>query len=133
MRAGLKAPRASPSRKAIDSAASYGDWTPSTSSSVLRGRVVPGEAAFRLEKHRVDGLRLEFAVEHQERRIVRGELGADLLAVDRGLGVGRPVRIGERRPDRTIASSGDACRTDPALLQRRVDIRRVRRRRRPRA
>ena len=57
---------------------------------VLAARVVPGDAAFRLEKHRVDRLGLEFAVQHQQRRIVRGKLGADLLAVGRGLGVGAP-------------------------------------------
>ena len=57
--------------------------------------VVPGETGFRLEKHRVDRLGLELAVEHQQVRIVGRQLAADLLAIDRGLGVGRrgiPVR-----------------------------------------
>ena len=70
---------------------------------VLSPAVVPGEAAFRLEKHRIDGLRFEFAVEHQQRRIVRRKLGADLLAIGRGLGVrrlrfpSRAATIPERR------------------------------------
>ena len=52
-------------------------------------RVVPGETAFRLEKHRIDGLGLEFAVQHQKAGIVRCEFRADLLAIGRGLGIGR--------------------------------------------
>ena len=69
---------------------------------VFGARVVPGEPAFRLEKHRVDGLRFEFAVEHQQRRIGRGKFGADLLAIGRGLGVGRPGLDRERRPYRAL-------------------------------
>ena len=67
---------------------------------VLAARVVPGETAFRLEKHRIDGLGLEFAVQHQQAGLLAGKLGADLLAVGRGLGVGRPGLRRERRPDR---------------------------------
>src|SRR5712691_7706680 len=36
---------------------------------VFGARVVPGEPAFRLKEHRVDGLRFELAVKHQQRRI----------------------------------------------------------------
>ena len=57
---------------------------------VLGTRVVPGEPAFRLEEHRVDGLRLELVVERQRRRIGRRKLGADPLAIDGRLGIGRP-------------------------------------------
>ena len=65
---------------------------------VFGARIVPAEPAFRLEEHRVDGLRFEFAVEHQQRRTGRGKLGADLLAISGGLGVGRPGFDRERRP-----------------------------------
>ena len=57
---------------------------------VLAAGVVPGEPAFRLEEHRIDRLGLEFAVQHQERRIFRCELGADLLAVGRRFGIRPP-------------------------------------------
>jgi len=66
---------------------------------IFRARIVPAEPAFRLEEHRVDGLRREFAIERQQRRIGCGQLGADLLAMDRRLGVGRPGLCRERRPD----------------------------------
>ncbi len=52
---------------------------------ILAAGVVPGDAAFRLEKHRIDGLGLELAIQHQQGRILRGKLGADLLAVGRSL------------------------------------------------
>ena len=48
---------------------------------VLARLVKPGKAAFRLEKHRVDRLGLEFTLQHQKRRIVRREFRADLLAM----------------------------------------------------
>src|SRR6476659_7924111 len=38
---------------------------------VFGARVVPGEPAFRLAKHRVDRLSLKFAVQHQNGRIAR--------------------------------------------------------------
>ena len=113
---------------AIASAASYGDCTPSTSSRLLRAGVVPGEPAFRLEEHRIDGLRLELAVEHQQGRIRCGKLGADLLAIGRGLGVGGPGSRRERRPDRQRRCSGSGRGTDPAGLHRRIDVGRVGRR-----
>ena len=94
---------------------------------VFGARVVPGEPAFRLEEHRVDGLRFEFAVEHQQRRIVRGQFGADLLAIGRGLGVGRPGLDRERRPDRALGVLKLAG-TDPAGQDRRIDIGRLGRR-----
>ena len=80
---------------------------------ILSPAVVPGEPAFRLEKHRVDGLRLELTVQHQERRIGRGQIGADLLAIDRRLGVGRPGLDRERRPDGALGILKLAG-TDPA-------------------
>ena len=92
---------------------------------VLAAPVVPGETAFRLEEHRVHGLRLEFAVQHQEGRIVRRKLGADLLAVGGGFGIFAPGRYRERRPYRALRIL-ETPRTDPSFLSRRVDIRRVR-------
>ena len=65
-----------------------------------RFRAVPGEPAFRLEEHRIDGLRLELAIEHQQVRIFRRKAGADLLAIGRSLGVGALIVLCERRPDR---------------------------------
>src|SRR5262249_6861951 len=53
----------------------------------LAARVVPGESAFRLEKHRIHRLRLELSLEHQARRIVCCKLGADVFAVTGGLRV----------------------------------------------
>ena len=62
--------------------------------------VKPGKATFRLEKHRVDRLGLEFAVQHQKRRIVRREFSPDLLAMVGGFGIGLPGRARESRPYR---------------------------------
>ena len=84
-------------------------------------RVVPGETAFRLEEHRVDGLGLEFPVEHQQGRIVPGEQRPDLLAVGRALGVGRPLLDRERLPDRTPGTF-EFSGADPAFLDRRINI-----------
>jgi hypothetical protein len=56
----------------------------------LGARVVPCETAFGLEKHRVDGLRLEVAGEHKLLRIVHRQPGTDLIAVEGGLCIGRP-------------------------------------------
>src|SRR5262249_59636401 len=50
----------------------------------LATRFIPGKAAFRLEKHWVDGLGLEFALKHQECRVVGCEFFTDLFAL--GLG-----------------------------------------------
>src|SRR5260370_23338590 len=88
---------------------------------VFGARVVPGEPAFRLEKHRVDGLRFEFAVKHQQRRTGCGKLGADLLAMGCGFGVGAPGRNREPRPYRALTVL-EMSRTDPAVLDRRVNI-----------
>ena len=94
---------------------------------VFAARIVPGEAAFRFEEHRVDGLGLEFAVEHQHRRIVPGEQRPDLLAVGRGLGVVRPLLDRQRPPDRPLGVL-EFSGADPAFLDRRINIRRVGRR-----
>ena len=64
--------------------------------------VVPGDAALRLEKHRVDRLGLEFAIQHQNGRIVRCKFRADLLAMGCGFGVGAPGRNREPRPYRAF-------------------------------
>ena len=59
--------------------------------------------------------------------VLRRELGADLLAVLRGLGVGRLRLLGERRPDRQRGVL-EFSRADPALLNGRIDVGRVGRR-----
>ena len=87
--------------------------------------IVPAEAGFRLEKHRVDGLGLEFALQHEERRIIIREFRADLLAVDRRFRIS--AAFGQRRPIPSVGVGND-FRTDPPILQRRADVRRVRRR-----
>src|ERR1700676_3563304 len=69
---------------------------------VFGARIVPAETAFRLEKHRIDGLRFEFAVEHQKVWIARRKLRADLLAEGWGFGIGPPRRCGGRRPYRQL-------------------------------
>src|SRR5258705_13112307 len=88
---------------------------------VFGARVIPGEPAFRLEKYRVDGLRFELAVEHQQRRIGRGQFRADLLAMSCGFGVVAPGRNREPRPYRALTVL-ETARTDPAVLDRRVNI-----------
>jgi len=55
---------------------------------VLAAGVKPGKAAFRLESHRIDRLRLELAVQHQKCRIVPCEFRADVFAIGRGFGIG---------------------------------------------
>ena len=62
--------------------------------------VVPGEAGFRLQKHRIDRLGVELAVQHQQFRIVRGEFGADRIAQRGGLAVSGLGFLRERRPHR---------------------------------
>jgi hypothetical protein len=57
---------------------------------ILAARVIPGNSAFRLEKHRIDRLRLKFAIEHQECRIIGCEFGADLFPITRGFRIGLP-------------------------------------------
>ena len=47
---------------------------------VFGARIVPAEPAFRLEKHRIDGLRLEFAVEHQTGRDCRAASSARICS-----------------------------------------------------
>ena len=72
-------------------------------------------------------LGLEFAIEHQQVRIFGREFSADLLAIDRGLGVGGLGVLCERRPDRkrrVLERPG----ADPAGQDRRIDIGRVGRR-----
>ena len=104
-----------PSRYAIDFRVLVRGLHAEHEFEVFVAGVVPGEAAFRLEKHRVDGLGLEFAVQHQQGRIVRREFGADLLAIDRGLGVGRRSRFRERRPYRELRIL-ELSGTDPTGL-----------------
>ena len=102
-----------------------GDWTPTTSSSALRPLSYHAMTALRLEKHRVDRLGLEFAVQHQNGRIARCKFGADLLAMGCGFGVGAPGRIGSR-VHIGMPPVLEASRTDPAVLDRRINIGRVR-------
>src|SRR5258707_13844564 len=64
---------------------------------------------------------LEFAVQHQQRRTGLGKLGADLLAMGCGFGIGAPARNREPRPYRALTVL-ETSRTDPAVLDRRVNI-----------
>src|SRR5215211_8815768 len=80
---------------------------------VFGARIVPAESSFRLEKHRVGGLRFEFAVEHQKVWIVRRKLLADLLAIGGGFGIGSALVDRERRPYRPLGVLKFAG-TDPA-------------------
>ena len=89
----------------------------------LRAAVVPAETAFRLEKHRVDGLRLEFAVQHQQVRIVRGKFGADLFAVNEACASAGPLTSGGAQTG--MSPVAKLRGTDPAGLHRRIDIRRL--------
>ena len=88
--------------------------------------VVPRETGLRLKKHRIDRLRLEFAIQHQKIRIFGREFGPDPLAMDRGLGVGGLGILGGRRPYRKRRVLRPS-RADPAGQDRRIDVRRVRR------
>jgi len=91
---------------------------------VLAACVVPGEAVFRLEKHRIHRLRLELPLQHQARRIVPRKLGANVFAVTRGLRIVLPGGNRQPRPDRALGVL-ELSGTDPAILDRRIDIRRV--------
>ena len=91
---------------------------------VLASGVIPGKPAFRLKSHRVDRLRLEFAVQHQKCRIFRIELGANLFAVACRHGIGRPARHREARPYRGPGVLEES-RPNPAVFGWRVDIGRV--------
>jgi hypothetical protein len=71
-------------------------------------------------------LRFELAIQDQQVRIVGGKLGTDLFAVVGRLGVCRPLRVG-RRPNGTVAVL-ETARHHPTGQQRRVNIRRRRRR-----
>jgi hypothetical protein len=82
---------------------------------VLAAGVIPGKAAFRLESHRVDRLRLEFAVQHQKCRIVRSKFRADLFAIGRGFGIGLPGWEREPCPDRASELSKTPGLTQPFL------------------
>src|SRR5260370_30013824 len=88
---------------------------------VFGARVVPGDAAFRLEKHRVDRLGLEFAVQRQNGRIARCKFRADLLAMGCGFGIGAPGRNWEPRPYRPLRLL-ETSRTDPAVLHRSLNL-----------
>jgi hypothetical protein len=85
--------------------------------------VEPGDAALRLKKHRIDGLGFEFAVQHQQIRIVRCEFCTNPLAVGRRFDIRRAFRYRQYPPDRPSVVL--KARTDPAFLDRRIDIRRV--------
>jgi hypothetical protein len=63
---------------------------------VLAASVVPSKSAFRLEKHRVDRLRLKLPLQHQMRRIVGRKLSANVFAVTRRFRIIEPVGIGSR-------------------------------------
>lgn len=82
---------------------------------------VPGEPAFRLQEHRIDRLRLELAVEHEQRGVVRSKLAADLIAK-----LGRLDVIGRHLPGER-GPHGQCCvlhllRRDPAGLDRRIEV-----------
>ena len=89
--------------------------------------VIPGETAFGLEKHWINGLGLEFAVENEKIWSVGLKFGADLFAVACRIGVGGPCRHGEPRPYWAAPVLKEPW-TDPAILDRRVHVGRVRRR-----
>ena len=89
-------------------------------------RVIPSKTAFRFEKHRFGRLRLELALEHQPRRIVSRKLGANVFAVTRGLRVLLPDGNRQPRPDRPLGVL-KFSRTDPAILDRRIDVGSIRR------
>src|SRR5262249_30151506 len=92
---------------------------------VFAAGVIPGKAAFRLEKHRIDRLRLEFAIEHQQRRVVGCEFRADFFAIARRFRIGLPGGSREARPDRTSRAFEEPW-TDPAVLDRRIELGRAR-------
>jgi len=71
-------------------------------------------------------LRLELALEHQPRRIVSRKLGANVFAVTRGLRVLLPDGNRQPRPDRPLGVL-KFSRTDPAILDRRIDVGSIRR------
>jgi hypothetical protein len=85
---------------------------------VLAAGVIPGKTAFRLESHRVDRLRLEFAIEHQECRIVGCKVRADPFAIGRGFGISLSGRGRPYRAPRVL----ETPRTNPAVLGQRVHI-----------
>ena len=80
---------------------------------VFGGRIVPAESGFRLEKHRIDGLRFEFAVERQKVWIGRRKLRADLLAIGGAFGIGSALSDRERRPYGALGVL-EFAGTDPA-------------------
>src|SRR5262245_5102416 len=82
---------------------------------VFAARVVPSKAAFRLEKHRIDGLCFEFALEHQECRIISCEFLPDLFAIARGFRIGLPSGNRKPCPDR-VPRALEESRTNPAVL-----------------
>ena len=87
-------------------------------------RVEPGEPGFRLQKHRIDGLGLEFAIQYQQVGIVRCELCANPLAIGRRFDIRRAFGDGQHPPDRP--SVVVKARTDPAFLDWRIDVGSVR-------
>ena len=130
MCAGGTARRASPSRYATDFRRLVGRLHAENELEFLAARVVPAQAAFRLEKHRIDRLGVELTIQHEERRIVRGQLRADLLAEVAPFGI-----VSARSASATASTSGPRCSgfvelagTDPAVLERRVDVGRLGRR-----
>jgi hypothetical protein len=90
------------------------------------GVVVPGESRLGLEEHRIDGLGLEAALEHQPVVMAGREVGADARPVIGGLLVGGTTAV-RPGPDRPLALA-EAPRHHPAGLDRGVDVGRVRRR-----
>jgi hypothetical protein len=92
---------------------------------VLAASVVPSKSAFRLEKHRVDRLRLKLPLQHQMRRIVGRKLSANVFAVTRRFRIIEPGWNRQPRPDRALGVL-ELAGTDPAVLDRRIDIGRAR-------
>ena len=91
----------------------------------LTASVVPGKTAFRLEKHWIRRLRLELPLQHQPRRIVRGKLGANGFAMTGSFRVVEPGRNRQPLPDRVLVFV-EHPRTDPPVLDRRINIGRIR-------
>src|SRR5258708_6699566 len=100
-------------------------WSAANATILPLARSIPSDAAPRLEKHRAARLGLEVAVQHQNGRIARCKFGADLLPMGCGFGVGEPGRNRQPRPYRALRVL-ETSRTDPAVLDRRVNIGRVR-------
>ena len=83
--------------------------------------VEPREARLRLQEHRIHGLGLEAAVEHEQVRIVGAKAFPDFLPEGGRRRIGPPSRNGQGCPDRATAGF-ELARANPPLLKRRVDV-----------